>query len=242
MIRYDTEYNKNIQRVVSNFNRKIARLNRAGNLGLPEKVSVRDIKSRFYTRTEMNQYLRDLQRFSRRGAENIVTINGKDFTQYDVDLFRRRLRNERRRLTKEIKQAESYKSPYPMQHDIYTTSIRAKREKLSSEWQDIISTKMFEKLVEEPYKRSEVYDNYLETLFQDAYQMGFPDEKIEYIKSKLLQLSPRKFMNALEGDPNIQYIFDYYHSMTRTSRTDPNGMDAFQQLYENIDSIVEQYK
>lgn len=242
MIRYDSEYNKNIQRIVSNFNRKIARLNQAGNVGIPEKVSVRELKSKFLTRTEMNQYLRDLQRFSKRGAEDIVSINGKEFTKYDVDLFRRRLRNERRRLTKEIKQAESYKSRYPMQHDIYTSSIRAKREKLSSEWQDIISTGLFEKLVEEPYKRSEVYDNYLEILFQDAYQMGFSDEKIEYIKSKLLQLSPRKFMNALEGDPNIQYIFDYYHSMTRTSQSDPNGLDAFQQLYENIDEIVEQYK
>ena len=242
MIRYDSEYNANIQRVVSNFNRKVARLNRAGAIGIPEKVSVRDIKSKFYTRTELNQYLRDLKRFSKRGAEDIVTINGQDFTKYDIDLFRRRLRNERRRLTKEIQQAEAYKPQYPMQHDIYTTGLRSKRSALSAKWADIITSKIKEKLIDEPYRRQVIYDNYLEILFQDAYQMGFDDDKIEYIKSKLLELPPRKFINALEGDPNIQYIFDYYHSLTRTSQVDPNGLDAFEQLFQNVDAIVEQYK
>lgn len=242
MIRYDSEYNKNIQRVVSNFNRKVARLNRAGNIGIPEKVSVRELKSRFVTRSEMNQYLRDLQLFSKRGSENLVTINGKQFTQYDVDLFRRRLRGERRRLTKEIQRAESYKSKYPMQHDIYTSSMKARRSALSGKWADIITTSVREQLAQEPYKRSMIYDNYLEILFQDAYQMGYDDKKINYIKEKLMELSPRKFMQALEGDPNIQYIFDYYHSLTRTSQADPNGLDAFDQLYENIDEIVAQYK
>lgn len=242
MIRYDSEYNANIQRVVSNFNRKVARLNKAGKIGIPDKVRISEVKSKFATRTELNQYLRDLKLFSKRGAENLVTIDGKQFTQYDIDIFRRRLQNERRNLTKEIQRAESYKSKYPMQHDIYTSNIRARRAALSGKWTNLITTKMHENIVQEPYKRSAIYDNYLEILFQDAYQMGYDDAKINHIKEKLLELSPRKFMQALESDPNIQYIFDYYHSLTRTSQADPNATDAFDQLYENIDEIVAQYK
>lgn len=129
-----------------------------------------------------------------------------------------------------------------MQHDIYTANIRAKKQKLAAKWSDLIVSGIQEKLINEPYRRSVIYDNYLEILFQDAYQMGYPEDRIEYIKSKLLQLPPRKFIRALEGEPNIQYIFDYYHSLTRTSLADPNGLDAFDQLYQNIDSIVEHYK
>lgn len=242
MIRYDSEYNKNIARVVSNFNRKISRLQKLGNEVLPSKVYVSDIKSKFDNRRDLNQYLRDLQRFSKRGAENIVTIGSKQFTKYDIDLFRRRLRSERTRLRKDLADEENYKSKYPMQHDVYTANIRAKKQKLAAKWSDLIVTGIQEKLINEPYRRSEIYDNYLEILFQDAYQMGYPEDRIEYIKSKLLQLSPRKFIRALEGEPNIQYIFDYYHSLTRTSLADPNGLDAFDQLYKNIDSIVEHYK
>lgn len=242
MIRYDSEYNANIQRVVSNFNRKVARLNKAGVTNIPQKVSVRELKSRVANRAEMNQYLRDLQLFSKRGSENIVTIDGKEFTQYDIDLFRRRLRNERKRLTKELQKAESMESKYPLQHDIYTSTVRSRRTALSGKWADLITGSIREKLIEEPYRRAVLYNTYLEIMFQDAYQLNFPDDKIEYIKKKLLELPPRKFIQALESDPNIQYIFDYYHSLTRSSQADPNGRDAFEQLYENIDEIVEQYK
>ena len=242
MIRYNSTDNKNIERVVSNFNRKIARLQKAGYSQLPSKVSIRTIKSQFSTRRDLNVYLRDLQRFGRRGAEDIVTIDGKDFTKYDIDIFRRSLRREKSRLEREIAQAQTMTTQYPMQHDVYTANLKARRSALSGKWADIITTQVREKLIEEPYRHAVIYDNYLEILFQDAYQIGFEDEKIEYIKERLLKLPPRKFIRALEDDPNIQYIFDYYHSLTRTSYMDNNAYDAFQQIYENIDAIVEKYR
>lgn len=242
MIRYNSTDNKNIERVVSNFNRKIARLQKAGYSQLPSKVSIRTIKSQFSTRRDLNVYLRDLQRFGRRGAEDIVTIDGKDFTKYDIDIFRRSLRREKSRLEREIAQAQTMTTQYPMQHDVYTANLKARRSALSGKWADIITTQLREKLIEEPYRHAVIYDNYLEILFQDAYQIGFEDEKIEYIKERLLKLPPRKFIRALEDDPNIQYIFDYYHSLTRTSYMDNNAYDAFQQIYENIDAIVEKYR
>ena len=242
MIRYNSQDNKNIERVVSNFNRKIARLQKAGYGLLPSKVSARTIKSQFSNRRDLNVYLRDLQRFGRRGAEEVVTIDGKDFTRYDIDVFRRSLRREKSRLQREIEQAESTKSQYPMQHQVYTANLKARKSALSAKWSDVITTKIGEKLIEEPFQHAVIYDNYLEILFQDAYQLGFEDEKIEYIKERLLKLPPRKFIRALEDDPNIQYIFDFYHSLTRTSYMDSNAYDAFQQIYENIDAIVEKYK
>ena len=244
MIRYNTETNKNIERVVSNFNRKIARLQKTGREALPSKVSIRTIKSQFSNKRDLNVYLRDLQRFSRRGAEDIVTMGGKDFTKYDIDVFRRSLRREKSRLAREIAQAETMTTQYPMQHDVYTANLKAKRTALSGKWADILVTEIGEKLIDEPIRHAEIYDNYLNILFQDAYQIGFEEEKIEYIKERLLKLPPRKFIRALEDDPNIQYIFDYYHSLTRTSYSggDNTAYDAFQEIYENIDSIVEKYK
>lgn len=242
MIRYDAKYNKQIQRVVDNFNRKIARLNKAGINLLPSKVSIKSIKKQFDNRVDLNVYLRELRKFSKRGAENIVTIDGKDFTAWDIEVFKSRLRRERTALTKDIAQAQAQRSQYPMQHDIYTQNLKAKRKALSSKWADIIVGKVGQKLIEQPTRSTQIYDNYLEILFQDAYQIGFEDEKIEYIKDRLIKLKPREFLRALEDDPNIQYIFDYYHSLTRTSGFDNNARDAFQNLYENIDAIVDKYK
>lgn len=242
MINYDDQYNKKIQRTVDNFNRKIARLNKIGLPGLPSKVSIKSIKNQFDNRTDLNVYLRELQKFGKRGAEKIVTIDGNEFTQWDIDVFRSRLRRERASLSRDITRAQQTQTRYPMQHDIYTQSLKSKRQALSGQWSSIIVEKVGQKIIDEPMKRLETYDNYLEILFQDAYQIGFEDEKIEYIKEKLLKLRPRQFLRALEDDPNIQFIFDYYHSLTRTSGFDNNARDAFQNLYENIDAIVAKYK
>ena len=237
-------YNQNITRVVSNFNRKVARLQKAGYDLLPSKVSVREIKKRFDNKTELNTYLRDLQRFSRRGAEEVITIGGKDYTKYEVDVFKRKLRRERYKLNKEIVQAKGVTSKYPMQHDIFLANLQAKRNTLSNDWQDLIGQKVGINLFKQDSTYLETYNNYFSILFQDAYQLGFEDEKIEHIKSQLLKLKPRQFIRALEDDPNIQYIFEYYHALTRTSYSggDNNAYDAFQELYENIGAIIDKYK
>lgn len=237
-------YNQNITRVVSNFNRKVARLQKAGYDLLPSKVSAREIKKRFDNKTELNTYLRDLQRFSRRGAEEVITIGGKDYTKYEVDVFKRKLRRERYKLNKEIVQAKGVTSKYPMQHDIFLANLQAKRNTLSNDWQDLIGQKVGINLFKQDSTYLETYNNYFSILFQDAYQLGFEDEKIEHIKSQLLKLKPRQFIRALEDDPNIQYIFEYYHALTRTSYSggDNNAYDAFQELYENIGAIIDKYK
>lgn len=237
-------YNQNITRVVSNFNRKVARLQKAGYDLLPSKVSAREIKKRFDNKTELNTYLRDLQRFSRRGAEEVITIGGKDYTKYEIDVFKRKLRRERYKLNKEIVQAKSVTPKYPMQHDIFLANLQAKRNTLSNDWQDLIGQKVGINLFKQDSTYLETYNNYFSILFQDAYQLGFEDEKIEHIKSQLLKLKPRQFIRALEDDPNIQYIFEYYHALTRTSYSggDNNAYDAFQELYENIGAIIDKYK
>lgn len=241
MIRYDSAYNQEINRVVSNFNRKVRRLERAGNELLPSPVSTRTIKEQFTNRRELNMYLRDLMRFSKRGAEDIVEIQGKSYTNYQIDLFRRNLRRERDEVRRDIKSAEQVKHQYPMQHNIYLQNLRNRRNALSSSWVNLIR-KETDVAVNRYFKRAEIYDNYLEILFQDAYVVGFDEEKINYIKDKLLKLSPNKFIKALQDSPTIQFIFDYYHSLTRRSGVvGDNAYNAFQKLYEEIDHIVETY-
>ena len=240
MVRYDQAYNNKIARTVANFNRKVARLQKAGLTNIPSKVSIKDIKNRFDNRSDINYYLRDLQRFSKRGAEKTVTINGREFTQYDIEIFRRRLKTERARVRKDIEEAMSQKPTYPMRHDIYTANLRTRQAKLSENWQDILVSRIGQKIKDEPVKRNEIYDNYLEVLFQDAYVMDYDEEKLMYIRDKLVKLKPRQFIKALENDPNIQLIFDYYHSLTRTG-SEIDATDAFDELYKNIDAIVAQY-
>ena len=241
MIRYDSAYNQEINRVVSNFNRKVRRLEKEEYQLLPSPVSVKTIKEQFSNRRELNMYLNDLRRFSKRGAEDVMEIQGKLYTKYQIDLFRRNLRRERDEIRRDLKAAENMKHEYPMQHNIYLQNLRSRKKSLSSSWVNLIERKS-DVMIERYFRRAEIYDNYLEILFQDAYLVGFDENKINYIKERLLKLSPTKFIKALQDSPTIQFIFDFYHSLTRrTGSIGNNAYNSYQKLYEEIDHIVETY-
>lgn len=243
MIRYDSAYNQEISRVVSNFNRKIRRLEKEERQLLPTRVRVSEIKEQFSSRRELNKYLNDLRRFSKRGAEEIVTVKGKEYTRYQIDLFRANLRRERRELARNLAKAESAQHRYPMQHDVYVQNLKNRINKLAQRWTDLIEGE-FWRTAYQQFLNMEIYDNYLEVLFQDAYQSGFDPEKAEYIKNKLLELSPNQFIQALEDAPEIKFVFDYYHALTRQAGVSNRRIDrdAYEQLYKRIDQIVATYK
>lgn len=241
MIRYDSAYNQEINRVVSNFNRKVRRLEKEERQLLPSPVSVRTIKEQFTNRRELNMYLNDLRRFSIRGAEDVMEIQGKSYTKYQIDLFRRNLRRERAEIRRDIKSAEGINHKYPMQHNIYLQNLRSRKKYLSMSWVKLIDKKS-DAMIERYFKRAEIYDNYLEILFQDAYVVGFDEDKINYIKQRLVTLSPNKFIRALQDSPTIQFIFDFYHSLTRRGgMIGNNAYNSYQKLYEEIDHIIETY-
>ena len=239
MIRYDREYNQEITRVVSNFNRKVRRLEQQEARLLPTPVKVSDIKERFSNRRELNKYLNDLRRFSRRGAEDIVEVKGKEYTRYQIDLFRTNLRRERDRVRRELARDIQAKNPYPMQHNVHMQNLRNRQERLTQAWTQLID-KEFSRIADKYIQDSETFDNYLEILFRDAYQVGFDKEKLEHIREKLSELSTSQFIHVLETTPEIQYVFEYYHSLTRQAGVTNIGVyNAFRTLERRIDDIVD---
>ena len=74
-IRWTENDSKELSRAVKNFNAKVRRLEKkyAGqDVVLPEKVSVKELQNVIGTRRDLQRELKSLQRFSKRGAEEIV--------------------------------------------------------------------------------------------------------------------------------------------------------------------------
>lgn len=243
MIRYDKAYNQQISRVVSNFNRKVRRLEKEGAELLPSTVSVKDIKAMFMNRQDLNTYLRHLQRFGKRGAEQIVERDGQRYTKYQIQEFKLALRRERARLDQAIAQEEKITSKYPLQHQLVLENYKARRTALGKNWDQLIE-KPVASYLNDWARQTQTYDNYFQILFQDAYLADYDDAKLNYIRSKLLELSPRKFNKLLENSSEIQEIFNYYHSLTRrNSLVEQNEVKTiYDTLYNNIDDLVKKYK
>ena len=102
-IRYDKKLNQEINRTIKNFNQKIARLEKQERELLPSKITKKELKDNVYTRTELRRKLKELQRFSNRNAEDIITTSGGvRLTQYDYQNIKRENTRIKRNITREI--------------------------------------------------------------------------------------------------------------------------------------------
>lgn len=81
-IRWSEADNLDLKRAVKNFNAKISRLEKKYpemKNALPDKVTVKQMKELIDTRQDLKRELNALRRFSKKGAEEIVTLDNNDY-------------------------------------------------------------------------------------------------------------------------------------------------------------------
>ena len=246
MINYDDKLNERMKRIVKAFNRKASSLQSKGRKA-PEKVSYAGIKEAFKTsnRYDLESYLTDLERFTKRGSEKTQTIRNKVYTNYDIELFKLNLKRERLALNKEIESATTYEPVIPKESDAYSTQLLNRVKRLEKNWQELIRNEQTYNMI--MGKKSSIRQtkaNFLDTLFYDAETLGYDTDKIEEMKRKMSKLSNRGLQYMLENEPLAKAVFDYYHSITRGEDFDydMSPYDLFNTFYENLDYILSRYK
>jgi hypothetical protein len=81
-IRWSESDNQELKRAVKNFNAKISRLEKKYpemKKALPDRVSVKQMKNLIETRQDLKRELNALRRFSKKGAEEFVTLDNNDY-------------------------------------------------------------------------------------------------------------------------------------------------------------------
>lgn len=264
-IRYDVKTQNEIRRVVSNFNQKIARLERLqSNLLLPDTITVKEIKSEVTTRAQLIRKLNSLKRFSKRGAEKtIVTPGGVSISRYELEETERNLRRIKSNLTRQINKYGNIRptvfgvpqsATYSQMGSQQLANLRARRQALNipslrnlgkEQFKEI--RRMIEANIRKERYRKEVFMyNYEDKmLFNLGYYVGYDKDKIAYIKSKLMLLDENEFVNLFNTEKAIQAISEYYPESTRTYAKPENiraeVTELYDELYNNIDSIVADY-
>ena len=112
-IRWNKADEAELRRTVKNFNAKISRLekkNPADKSSLPDKVTVKEMRELIQTRQDLKRELNSLQRFSRRGAEELVkapnnaddNIKITNWQKQDMLIRQRTINRARNRRKKEF--------------------------------------------------------------------------------------------------------------------------------------------
>lgn len=112
-IKWRDDDSERLTKAVKNFNAKITRLEKkdpTNKNALPERVSARQLKELIDTRQDLNREINALQRFTRRGAEEIISVPENDYnlkiTKWQKEEMTRRTAVINQRRTRRLKQLQ----------------------------------------------------------------------------------------------------------------------------------------
>ena len=264
-IRYDTKLKREIARTVRNFNAKVRRLERMERELIPSRVSVAALMEEFTNRNDLKRRLRELQGFSKRGAEEIITTKaGVRTTRYEFRLIKEHARIAKIRLSREINilgQATPtiYGKKQPRKFvemgSEELSNLQARRKSLEKDIDRLNKQqyKQYKKRADYEYqswqfdkKAGKFFRSYMDILEKAAYMAGVPYEYVIHIQEALSKLSMQGFGRLMGLERAFKSIIDYYivlkvQSGVLSTDDEVQLRDIFEELNSNIDEMVEQY-
>lgn len=265
-IRYDKKLNREITKVVRNFNNKINRLEKLQtDLILPEKITKKELIDSYYARVDLQRKLNELKRFSQRGIEKTVTTkSGLKISEYELINLKKESARIKRNLTREINKMRTTKpkifgkvqtATFSQMGDTLYLNLLARREALEKNTDTLTKEEYerYKKLViktakNKQYMNSVFKDNYKKMLTDLGYYYNYDKEKMKVLEGKLDKLSPNEFLKLFQNDKSIKAIIDYYPIITDTlSSINPKDIQddvkvLYDNLIDNIDDILENYR
>lgn len=259
-IRYDKKLSREIRRTVTNFNAKVRRLEKLQRELIPSRVSVASLKEEFTSRSDLQRKLKELQSFSKRGAEDIITTEGGvRTTRYEFKLTKERARIAKIRLSREIRilgeatpivYGKHQPRKFVEMGSEELSNLQARREKLNKNI-ETMSKKQWERyqdLIDKTYKRwdtkqGKIYrESYYKILRDAGYAAGANPEDIEKIINGLEKLSQTQLGAAYDSDRNFKKILNGYIGFKlQGAITSTSTADAIEELAKNIDELVSFY-
>ena len=268
-IRYDKKLNQEINRTIRNFNQKISRLEKNERELLPPKITKKELKENVYTRAELKRKLAELQRFSRRGAEEIIeTSTGVRISKYELNELKRESARIKRNISREINRLKVEKpkvfgkiqaETFAKMGDTDYLNLVTRRKALEKNIVNLTKEEFerYKKLVaktgkNQQYMNNIFKENYYKMLTDLAYYYGYDNKKLDEMKKKLMKLKPNDFLRLFKEDKSIRAILDYYPIVTSnfdfSSGMYVNRMDyqedvinLYDALYDNLDDILKDY-
>lgn len=211
-------------KAVSNFNKKIRKLNKEENkLYLPEIIDYKDIKGEILTRQELNKTINSLKRFQETGAEDLyITQAGEEMTKWERRELGIKSRIAQTRLKAELKSLnEPLSSGYSRAQ---MGSLRVKEIQAQIKNLKQIETKKgyeFTKLTQRInqasstdflYKKALTYQqNYLNELKKYSHLDNY-DKLMTKLNSFKSPESFYEFMNKNELTKDLTYQSDQYYT------------------------------
>lgn len=259
MINYDKQFNAKINKVVRQFNAKVRRLQKQGIKYVPQTTSVADLKATYFERDSLKRKLKQLERFSSKGAEEIVELQGgAKVTKWELSTLKSDMAYLKRRYTDKINtygntvprilgkpQAVSYAKMGDARYENLKV-LRKSMDKNINSMEQADFNKMKRKTASQIKRLNRqkyiLWANYFTFLEDVAYKADVDPELLEQIKQKLEKMDVDDFIKFFETEKAFSGIIDYYDlQKLKSGGYSDKDVETVQLMFESINQLADEY-
>lgn len=243
-IRYDQQFNREIARIVKNFNSKVKRLEVQDRQLLPDRVLVSDLKKEYSRRRDLKRALRDLKAFTEKGAEDIIQIGNLTTTNYQFQKDKRAAIQAKRNLTREINQIQNSKLGSSGTKSDYLINLQFRRDFLNKPLKNLSRSqlktraKILQQDSNTENRATQFYDNIFKMLFRSAYQAGISQDTMLPVLNQLRKLSPAQLTEAIHTDPVLKDFLDRYNIYTGVAEASEETGNELERSVERLNQAL----
>ena len=242
-IRYDKQLNADIRRTVSNFNRKVSRLEKQGRELIPDKISTQELKNQFTSRYELKRKLKELQRFSTKGAEDILkNQKGIEFTNWSYDNLKREIRRAKYVAGRETRELKKEITPLTITRKSAYNNALSRLKILNRDISGLTKSELnkvtanINRILDYDNKAEQFQANFTDMIFSEYGVSNAPDYVVSGLTDFFGKLKPEQLVKLHKFSPEIQAITDY--SPTKGNTVSVNRMgDILKSLYDKIPEL-----
>lgn len=248
MIRYDKQLNAELRRTVANFNAKVRRLEKEERELIPSTTSISELKSSYTSRYELKRKLKELQRFSQKNAEDIVTNErGLSLTKWDIDNLKREIRRSKYVAGREAKRLEKGITPLTITRKSAYNTLSSRIKLISKPLSGISKSELSKiqtnvnRILDYDNKTEQFQSNFFQMLFSEAGYSNTPQYVITGLQENLSRLKPEELLKLTKESPEIQAILDYYPDKEGVI-SKARMSDILKSLYEKVPEIISDFQ
>lgn len=248
-IRFDADFNKEIRRVVKNFNAKQTRLAKKGYKNLPPRLTAKELKARYATKREIRADLARLEKFSRQPVQEVELSGGGTAIKWEFEYIKRQQEYAKLYWDKRIKDLSKKEKRFPAERSLLDNAI-ANRQALDYNMAYLTQDQFVDKkaaviqALKAPHWTTRNYRGFLSEVESVMRMVGKDSRTINEFMRKFSVLTPDQFLDLYNKSDLIGRVYDLADSPEygemKLNTTEDDAEEVIDSLLTRTDELIEQ--
>ena len=249
-IRFSKDYNQNLRREVSNFNRRRDTAIRAGFKSVPDRAYVSELKRRYDKRGDLDRELKRLNEFNRDSLKEVEMSGGVKAVKWNIDYIKNNLEQAKKYYKREEAILADRVGRFPSQRDDLDIVIR-NREILDRNIKEISQDEFddmkgaIDTFIRSRNKWGAGYRGFMAEVDDVMTKVNIKKEDRDAFFAKFDKLSHEEFFYIYEDNDLIKRIYALIDSPKHKNKLTTGVKDAkkyINDLMAQADKLVEEAK